>query len=685
MEDIYLSIKEAAEIENVSYPAFKMRLLRSTIDDNIKVEKNISGGRDKKYIKLSALSKNAQKTYKELHKEDHIEGSDLIVEEIKKSTESPWYLDVDINWYIQNNKSAYYRAVELSNEIRAIIEYNGADKTEFVRRKAVDLGSSQRTIYRQIDTYIEASGWALKMLKESGANYDFYKVLCLCRKPKDAGTFPTFSPEIKQLIRNIWMNKDFAANQGTREMLYTKLVEVSLETGWTIPSYPSVCRYITHLMEVEKMAGAHFLAANGIRTYKNQQMIKALRDTRQLKVMEVVMGDEHTFDCWVSYKSKNGKVIAIRPKLVAWIDVRSRMVMGDVICQDANSQILKESIIKMLYSENGGLPKYLYIDNGKDYTSETMTGIPRKERYPGFESSATGFYGAVGIEDYHRSKPYEPWSKSEIERLFSTVCNGFSKWFKSYTGTLTGSKTSAKVNKDITKLLQQGKLLTIEEFYEAWSNWLANVYAKKVHRGLKDMHEDYTTPLSLYKNGEQYEKALPPKSYAVMMLMQAETARVYNYGIKKFNYTYTSQELAHFIGKTVNIKYDKDDVTKLYIFDLDGKMVCEALSQELLQIAPSVPQEALVDHIKAQKMQIKRDREILQESTTPLDERIAGAADANRIVGGMMIEGSGHKDKVIALPVTQEYKEEVKRRKAGKSEYIAGMGNETVNKLKNLG
>ena len=54
--------------------------------------------------------------------------------------------------------------------------------------------------------------------------------------------------------------------------------------------------------------------------------------------------------------------------------------MGDVMCKDANSDILKQSLLKMIYSEPGGVPEYLYIDNGKDYTAKTMTGRDRNDR-----------------------------------------------------------------------------------------------------------------------------------------------------------------------------------------------------------------------------------------------------------------------------------------------------------------
>lgn len=692
MEEIYISMKEAAELENMLYRSFMKLVSRRECKGEIilRKEQEPAGGKVRKYIRLSDLSRKAQKSYEALQKleEPELEGGDIIVENLKQ--EEPWYLDIDVNWYIENYKTAYYRAVELSRILQDIINYSDTDKTEYIIKKAGELGMSQRTLYRNIDKYLEATGWSLKMLKETGANYDYYKILCLCRKPKDSNTFPTFTPEVRQKINNIWFDKDFARNEGKRQMLYDRLLQISAANGWPIPSYQSVCRYISHLMSDGKMESAYFLASKGDKEWKNRRMVKALRDTRSLQVMEVLLGDEHTFDCWVSYKLPNGKVTAIKPKLVAWIDARSRMVLGDIICKDANSQILKQSLIKVLYSTPGGMPRYLNIDNGKDYTSEEMGGVKRyptreeKEKYAGFDEVKKGFYHTIGIEDYHRSRPYEPWTKSEVERLFKTVCDGFSRWFKSYTGTLTGSKTSAKINKDIQKLLDQGKLLTVEEFYEKWNHYLYNVYAVKVHRGLKSQGEAYCKPLELFENGERYEKALPPKSFALLQLMKSERARVYNVGIRKFGQVYNHPDLIYYMDKKVDIKYDPEDVTKLLVFDAeDGHMVCEAESQELLKIAHRVPQEALEKHIKLQKQQLKDVREKLKEMTLPLDERIAGAAEANTIVGNMMIEGQGKPKKVIKLPEERSYREV--KQATRQSEYIAKQGLEALEKLRNMG
>ena len=106
-----------------------------------------------------------------------------------------------------------------------------------------------------------------------------------------------------------------------------------------------------------------------------------------------------------------------------------------------------------------------------------------------------------------------------------------------------------------------------------------------------------------------------------MLLMKADTARVYNFGIKKFGTTYTDYELSHYIGKTVGIKWDIDDVTKLYVFDEEGRKICEAVSPELLAFGPHCSQALLERHLRDQKRQEREMREILDSMTRPYELR----------------------------------------------------------------
>ena len=449
MAEVYISLAEAAELENIKYNTLVQKIKRNPEKFQLRKEQRADGGKDLSMIALSSLSKKAVAAYKERQKLAEVPVVPGMEEmEAPVESEAPWYVNEDVDYFMEKHKTEWYTAMELGNIVREFLNYDSAGRTEFAEYFAQErLGKGKRTLYRYAKSYLEASAWADKLHKEDGGNYEFFKVLCLCRKPKEAGTFPSFTPEVKDTIQRIWLNRDFARNQGTREMLYTKLKAVAAVNGWEkIPSYQSVARYISYLMEDERLKNAWYLASRGEREYKNKVMVKGERNTKDLKVMEVVMGDEHTFDCWDAYTNPNGKVTAIKPHLSAWIDIRSRMIVGDVMCKDANSDILKESLLKMIYHDADGVPEYIYIDNGKDYTAKNMTGFDRNDRQrTGFDDTAVGFYKSIGIKDFHRALPYYAWVKGQIERFFGTVCKQFSKWFTSYTGTLTGSKTFAKV------------------------------------------------------------------------------------------------------------------------------------------------------------------------------------------------------------------------------------------------
>lgn len=686
MQEQYISLQEAADLEGIAYNTLAKRIQRNSEKYQVITERADSGGKCLVKVAISSLSKSARNAWRERERLKQQPEQEVLIN-------PPWYLNTDLDWYIENYKDRYYQGVELGNIVRMFLQYDNADRTKYAEEFAQKyLGKGRRTLYRYIKSYLEASAWVDKLAEENGVSFEFFKVLCLCRKPKESGTFPSIRPEMKQVIKNIWFDEGFARNMGTREMLYEKLTLIANINKWDkIPSYQTITRYISYLMEDENLKNAYYLASRGSREYKNKVMVKGSRDTKGLQVMQIVMGDEHTFDCWVSYKQPNGKVIAIRPKLVAWVDMRSRVIMGDILCKDANSDILKQSLLKMMYSEPGGIPEYLYIDNGKDYTAKTMTGRDRNDRSGmNFDDESKGFYKSIGIKDDHRALPYEPWSKGQIERFFRTVCNKFTRWFLSYTGTLTGSKTSDKVEKDIKRMLEKGELLTMEEFYEAWHQWLTEVYHQNEHGGLKKMGETYKTPYSCFMNEERYFKAAPPKSYATLLMMKSDNVLVRNIGINKWGHEYRSDELCDYIGRKVDIKYDPDDMAVLYVFDSKGKRICEAYCQELLQIAPKVTQKALEEHLKMQKRQQKRDRERLEEARKPFEELNEQYVGFNDATGGieLMIGGKEVKPaKVITLPADRTYQQGLKgdKREPVENEYMSKQAENALKKLKAIG
>lgn len=671
MTDVYIGLDEAAAFEGVKYNTLVQRIKRNPREYKVKAQAREGGGKDQIMVAVDSLTAKGRRAWRAAQK---VDGRDVIIE--KRADAAPWYVGADLNHFIEGDggkrKKAYYEAVELAARVQDFIDYAGPDRTAYGERYALALGVSLPTLYRYVDNVLKANAWALKMEKEDGKNRDYFRALALCRKPREKATFPSLTDEQRAVIENIWFDRRFAANLGTVEMLYEKFEDIARARGWgDWPSIKTVARYVKHIMDARGASSARYLAANGTREWKNKMMVKARRDATQLKVMEYVVGDEHTFDLWVQWTAPNGKIKAVRPKLVAWMDMRSRAIIGDVICVDANSQTLKESLVKMLYSDPGGVPHILHVDNGKDYTAQTMTGQSRKRRKIDFEFDAetVGFYQSIGIEEVGRSLPYQPWDKP-IERFFGTVCSKFSKWFESYVGTLTGSKTYAKRQKDVDKMLERGELLTMEEFYDVWTTWKTERYHAREHRGLKDAGEKWITPGELFAHGERYEKAVPPREYAAMLLMKADTARVYNYGINKFGTVYTDAELAYYVGKTVGIKWDLDDVTKLYVFDEDGRKICEAVSPELLSFGQHCPQDVLERHLRDQRRQERETKEILAEMNRPYELRLQEGGRPSEAVGmiDLTIKAKTKDARIIQLPQDKEFREETKARAAKKSE-----------------
>lgn len=666
MSEEYVSLAEAAELEGIGYDTFQKSVRRNPEKYLARFEKSKTGGRNSILIAVSTLSKQARSTYKERVKLQEAVGLETFGLEQAAPTEQerPWYVNADIDWFMENKKNEWYKAIEIGNVVREFLQYSEKGKAEYADAFAQErLGKNKRTLYRYVKAYQEASAWAYQLHKQDGADYDYLKILALCRKPKETGTFPSFTPEVKQAIKNIWFNKEFAMNQGTRELLYDKLQLLASINHWEkIPSYQSVVRYISYLMEDEGMKNAWYLASHGVREYKNKVMGKALMDTTVLKPMEVVMGDEHTFDCWVAYTHPNGKVTPIKPVLVAWIDVRSRRIIGDVICHHANSDILKESLIKLINTPGCGVPEWLLIDNGKDYTAEMMTGVPRNQRDidgTDYIDLANGFYRKLGIEHIHRALPYQPWTKGQIERFFGGVCSRFSKQFTSYTGTLTGSRTDAKIPKDIQKMCDRGELLTMEEFYEQWQTWLVEKYEKRVHRGLKDAGEKYKTPLSLFENEEHYYKPAPPKSAQIVLMYREDNVRIRNYGFKRYGKVYDHPALRTHINESLSIRYDKHDISTIFVIGKDGRTICEAECQELLAFGTHVSEEALVKHMKKQNRQLREDRRILEENNVPFEEMNDQYIGFSSVTGGidMMIgKKPKKKDNLVSMPLDKDYR-----------------------------
>ena len=291
MSEVYVSLKKASDFEDIKYNTLVQNIKRNPNHYKTKMQSRDGGGRAEVMIAVSSLSAKAQRAWRAAQKAD---GRDAIID--SKTTEiRPWYVDADFNHYIEQHKLAYYEAVELANMVQRFIDYSGDEPRATVAlRMATDLGISPQSLYRHQKNLTEAAAWALKLEQEDGQNRDYFKALALCRKPREKDTFPSLTDEQKAIIENIWFDRHFAENLGTVELLYEKFEDVARERSWEQhPSIKTVSRYVKHIMDKPGVGSAHYLAANGLREWKNKKQVKCKRDTHSLEVMEYVVADAH--------------------------------------------------------------------------------------------------------------------------------------------------------------------------------------------------------------------------------------------------------------------------------------------------------------------------------------------------------------------------------------------------------
>lgn len=110
MAEVYVTLGEAAELERVKYNTMVKRVLRKQESFVTKTEKSENGGKDVVLVAVSSLSKQARNAWKEREKLKSFTEEFPDKKEDEQKPEVPWYVNTDVDWYIENYKERYYKA-----------------------------------------------------------------------------------------------------------------------------------------------------------------------------------------------------------------------------------------------------------------------------------------------------------------------------------------------------------------------------------------------------------------------------------------------------------------------------------------------------------------------------------------------------------------------------------------------
>ncbi|WP_242986494.1 transposase family protein [Vallitalea guaymasensis] len=693
MDNIFITLNEGAELENVSYHTLYMRLTRMD-DIVIKTVPNPKGGKPINKIPLSALSDVAIKRYrKRLEQKGNAkkERMKILGMRIDKNN-PPWYVGYDYSAYKEQYPDKLQEAIRRYKYIEEKRQYS-SNVQEAKKAIAYKYGVTVKSLERWENDVKKAESWAYLMEHETGKNYEFYKVMCLCRKPSKAkGNMWSLDPRVKVIIENELMKN--VTNKMKDARIYKLVLKEANNQNLPVPSMATVHRYLSYIRKNYEQSLA--LKAKGKRYYDNKYGYKSVRDPESLMVNEVVMGDAHVLDFFVEYEGR-----AIRPILVAWLDVRSRCIVGWDIATSATANVIKSSLRHVALPKKNepfeGVPQILFIDNGMEYTAHKLIGRNRKIRTKvddEIDEVIDGFYYELGVQREKRALPYAAWHKAYIERFFSTVCEQFSKCINSYVGTLTTSKTDDKIDKDIKGMLERGELPHFIEAVIGFRNYLKEYHTNK-HSGLRT-EKLGKTPLQVYENAEigteRYYRAAPPIGILDNYMLEVKEATVSPTGIKFMHNYYQCMELTPYINQKVKIRYDLTDLDRVKVRTLDNEVI--GIAQKVKKIGfyaeDDEEMKPFIETSKKKKKQYRGAKDTMGFLSMTFEERqalLGAEAVPETLTGDISVQkviSIMNQQKEIKNKKIEETKAKEKQAQTDADNYYINKGADILDKL-NIG
>lgn len=200
--------------------------------------------------------------------------------------------------------------------------------------------------------------------------------------------------------------------------------------------------------------------------------------------------------------------------------------------------VFKEALIRR------GIPKIVYVDNGKIYRSDT------------FQIACA----SLGIALTH-TQPYDAASKGKIERFFGTVKTRF------------------------MPLLKSQPPSSLDELNRQFWQWLEEDYHRKIHASLG------MSPLDMYLSQASRVRMVEDPASLNPLFLKRENRKVKHDGTISVN-NELYEVPPRFIGQRIEVRFDEDGV---YVYE-DGQAVAKAVPVNFADNARVKRERALSFH-----------------------------------------------------------------------------------------
>lgn len=470
--------------------------------------------------------------------------------------------------------------------------------TPLAANKAANL--SKRLVFvAAVQECMQTTGWSLNRAAEhihslaASPNHRLHRIaLELGKSGKPVGK--------AQIVR--WVQA--AEEQGKQALVDERAGRKRQEYGWELramqlyarPQKPSMQfvvdqlqregfetatynRVRSYLMSLPTDLTTHSKGRLGAQKARATARTYVQRDTSVLDVGMVYQGDGHTVDVWVADPQTGG---IWRPELTAWMDVRSRYIVGWWLSESESAYTTLFALSHAMLSHDH-VPDSLHIDNGSGYKSKLMS------------DKSTGFYAQWGIKTMF-ALPYNAKAKGQIERWFGTMERSFGKQWDSYCGADMSAEVLNKLERDVKA--KRVQLPSLAQYRYALEQWIQE-YHHKPHKGL-----DGQTPAQVWA-GLQRSPLHSPEAAAFFPRAERKVnARAL---IQLDGRSYTNRELLHFAGKKVIVEYNIHNDQWIRVLNPAERWICDA---ELVEKKPYLPasriEEAQANRLQNQLKRLER-------------------------------------------------------------------------------
>lgn len=363
--------------------------------------------------------------------------------------------------------------------------------------------------------------------------------------------------EVLEIAKALYFNK----NKPQISVVWSELVK---RYGISCISYQTLRNFLNKDVNIIEKSKARM----GAKEFKDTHTPYIVRSYEDIKAGDIWTADGHDIDALCRVKVA-GKWVEKKLKLIMWLDVKSRFVVGWTLSRTETTEAIAIALKRGI--EKYGVPKKIFTDNGKAFTSKVLEGTEELE----------GIYASLGVEVVH-ALPYNAQAKN-IERWFSDFKQNLSKKFNTYIGGNVLERPEHMKGLCISKI-SRGETITEEELEIEVEKYIEEknhiFYALRraggrlAHRG-KGMNN--RTPLEVFN--EEYpleERRVIDEEKIRLLFMYEEMRKVQQNGIEFMKNLYTHEHLYYKQSERVKVKYDPHNLSYIYVYLESGEFLCKA-------------------------------------------------------------------------------------------------------------